>query len=45
MVLDLKPEDAEDRQRMRDATDDVMERVAALLHNAREARERGERWG
>lgn len=44
MRLDLKPADAEDRQRMRDATDDVMERVAALLKNASEARERGEKW-
>jgi 1-acyl-sn-glycerol-3-phosphate acyltransferase len=44
MRLDLKPGDAEDRQKMRDATDDVMERVARLLQNAREARERGETW-
>ncbi len=33
--LDLKPADAEDKQRMRDATDDIMERVKALLAEAR----------
>ena len=45
MRLDLKPEDAEDRQRMRDATDEIMARVEALFRGAAEARERGERWG
>jgi 1-acyl-sn-glycerol-3-phosphate acyltransferase len=44
MRLDLKPEDAEDRQRMRDATDDVMERIRALLAEAAEAKRRGEKW-
>lgn len=44
MRLDLKPEDAGDRQRMRDATDEVMARVEALLRGAEQAKERGERW-
>ena len=44
MQLDLKPGDAADRQRMRDATDDVMERVEALLREAEAAKERGEKW-
>jgi len=44
MRLDLKPGDAEDRQRMRDATDDVMERVKALLDEASAARAQGVEW-
>lgn len=42
MRLDLKPEDAEDRQRMRDATDDLMARVEQLLRNAEKARGGGD---
>ena len=44
MRLDLKPEDAEDRQRMRDATDDVMARVKALLDEAMAAKAQGVEW-
>lgn len=42
--LDLKPEDTSDRGRMRDATDEVMDRVRALYLAAVAAREKGERW-
>lgn len=44
MHLDLKPADAEDRQRMRDATDDVMERIRELLDEASKAKEGGIKW-
>lgn len=44
MRLDLKPSDAEDRTRMREATDDVMSRVEALVRDAEAANARGERW-
>ena len=44
MRLGLEPKDAEDRQRMRDATDEVMARVEALLRNAEKAKEGGEGW-
>lgn len=44
MRLDLKPSDADDRTRMREATDDVMARVEALLRDAEAAHARGERW-
>lgn len=44
MHFDLKPQDVEDRQRMRDVTDDIMERIRELLAEARVARERGESW-
>ncbi|HEX2021490.1 MAG TPA: lysophospholipid acyltransferase family protein [Candidatus Thermoplasmatota archaeon] len=44
MDLRLSPGDAEDRQKMRDATDDVMERVAALLREAVAAKEANEKW-
>ncbi|HUR68850.1 MAG TPA: lysophospholipid acyltransferase family protein [Candidatus Thermoplasmatota archaeon] len=42
--LDVKPEDIADKTRMREATDEVMDRVRALYANAVAARERGERW-
>lgn len=41
---DLKPEDAEDRQRMRDVTDDIMDRIRALLAEANEVRAKRETW-
>ena len=44
MPLSLAPSDAEDKQKMRDATDDIMERVKALLDEAVTAREEGVRW-
>ena len=44
MRLDLKPEDIDDRVRMREATDLVMERVRELYGNAVKAREGNERW-
>ncbi len=44
MVLDVKPEDADDRDKMREATDDVMARIRELLAEAHEARERGAAW-
>jgi 1-acyl-sn-glycerol-3-phosphate acyltransferase len=44
MRLDLKPADAEDRQRMRDATDDVMARIRALLDEATAAKAQGVAW-
>lgn len=44
MTLDLKPEDADDRQRMREATDEVMDRIRVLLDEANEARARGDEW-
>lgn len=44
MRLDLKPEDAEDRQGMRDVTDDVMARIKALLDEASAAKAAGEEW-
>ena len=44
MRLDLKPEDAEDRQRMRDVTDDVMGRIRALLDEATAAKAQGAQW-
>lgn len=42
--LDIKADDVADKQRMREATDDVMDRVRALYHEAVEAREGGRRW-
>lgn len=45
MRFDLKPSDAEDRARMREVTDDVMDRIRTLLAEAGRAREAGERWG
>lgn len=42
--LDLKPDQADDRARMRDATDEIMMRVETLLKNAMDAKERGEKW-
>lgn len=42
--LDLKPEDVDDKERMREATDEVMDRVRALYRNAVEARKEGARW-
>lgn len=42
--LDVKPEDTSDKQRMRDATDDVMARVKELYFAAVAARQAGERW-
>lgn len=44
MQLDLKPADAEDREKMREATDDIMDRVRELLDDAVAAKERGEAW-
>lgn len=44
-TLDVKPEDITDKRRMREATDEVMDRVRALYRNAVAAREAGERWG
>lgn len=41
---DLKPEDADDREKMRGVTDDIMGRVKALLDEAAGAQKRGERW-
>jgi 1-acyl-sn-glycerol-3-phosphate acyltransferase len=41
---DLKPEDADDREKMRETTDDIMGRVKALLDEATEAQKRGEKW-
>lgn len=42
--LDLKPEDVSDKARMREATDEVMDRVRSLYHEAVRAREANERW-
>ncbi len=39
MRFDLKPADAADKQRMRDVTDDIMERIRELLAEARVAHE------
>lgn len=44
MRLDLKPEQADDKQALRDATDDVMERVRALFEDARTAKEEKIPW-
>lgn len=44
MRLPLQPSDAGDRQAMREATDDIMDRVRALYVGAVAAREAGERW-
>lgn len=44
MQLRLKPSDAEDRQLMRDATDDIMDRVRHLYGNAIAAKEAKARW-
>lgn len=44
-TLDVKPEDMSDKKRMREATDEVMDRVRELYRNAVRAREAGERWG
>ena len=41
---DVKPGDAEDRQRMREVTDDVMERIRKLLREANAARDAGDKW-
>ncbi|MHB8606125.1 MAG: lysophospholipid acyltransferase family protein [Thermoplasmatota archaeon] len=45
--LQLKgaPADAEDRARVREATDEVMGEIRRLLAEAEAARERGEKWG
>lgn len=45
MRFDLKPSDAEERQRMRDVTDDIMDRIKSLLDEAEKAKGAGERWG
>lgn len=42
--LDLGPEDTSNKQRMREATDEVMDRVKDLYRSAVTAREAGERW-
>lgn len=44
MRLDLKPEDADDREKMREATDVIMDRIRELLKEAKDAHARGERW-
>lgn len=41
---DLKPSDADDRDKMREVTDDIMDRVRALLDEAHAAQARGEKW-
>lgn len=41
---DLKPEDADDREKMRETTDDVMGRIKALLDEATAAQKRKEAW-
>lgn len=43
-TLDLKPEDVSDKARMREATDEVMDRIRALYREAVAAREAKERW-
>lgn len=40
----LKPSDAEDRQRVRDVTDDIMDEVRRLYESAAAAKEAEERW-
>ncbi|HET6405557.1 MAG TPA: lysophospholipid acyltransferase family protein [Candidatus Thermoplasmatota archaeon] len=42
--LDLKPQDMSDKERMRHATDEVMDRVRELYLDAVRAREGGETW-
>jgi len=42
--LDIKADDVADKKRMREATDEVMDRVRALYKEAVEAREAKERW-
>ncbi|HVM44897.1 MAG TPA: lysophospholipid acyltransferase family protein [Candidatus Thermoplasmatota archaeon] len=42
--LDVKPEDTSDKERMREATDEVMDRIRALYLDAVAAREAGEKW-
>lgn len=44
MKIELRPEDAADRERMRDVTDEIMERIRELLEEAVRAKEAGERW-
>jgi 1-acyl-sn-glycerol-3-phosphate acyltransferase len=44
-TLDIKPEDIGDKVKLRDATDEVMDKVRVLYHNAVAAREKRERWG
>lgn len=44
MQLDIKPEDMGDKVKMRDATDEIMDRVRKLYQEAVAAREAGERW-
>lgn len=44
MRLELTPADSEDKKRMRDATDDIMARVAALLAEAMEAKRARRPW-
>lgn len=44
MRFDLKAPDPEDRQRMREVTDEIMERIRALLEEANAAKSRGELW-
>jgi 1-acyl-sn-glycerol-3-phosphate acyltransferase len=41
---DLKPADAEDRDKMREVTDDVLDHVRALLAECQRARDAHERW-
>jgi 1-acyl-sn-glycerol-3-phosphate acyltransferase len=43
-TLDLKPEDIADKNKMRDATDEIMDKVRVLYQGAVDAREKGERW-
>lgn len=42
--LDVKPSDAPDKEKMREATDEVMDRVRVLYKRAAAAREAGEAW-
>lgn len=44
MALDLKPEDADNRDLMRDATDRIMARIRVLLSECERAKEAGEKW-
>jgi 1-acyl-sn-glycerol-3-phosphate acyltransferase len=44
LALGLAPEDAEDKERLRKATDDIMARVKALFDEAARAREEDARW-
>lgn len=44
MQFELKASDADDRQRMRDVTDDVMARIQQLMDEALDAKEAGAKW-